>query len=204
MSNLHILQGMSGTGKTSLAKAFSEVVGGNCTDIAVQAGWRDKDDLIGHFNAFEKKFYERETLQAIYRAQLPAYKNRINIILLDEMNLSRPEQYFAEFLSAMEKRPQYRDIVLTEEGHQNAPKLLREGRTLRLPENVWFIGTANHDETTNEFADKTYDRSHVMELSRNEGKFIANAYDPNITYSSIHFRRLLMMRAIKAEAKLIS
>lgn len=184
MSNLHILQGMSGTGKTSLAKAFAKVVGGDCTDIAVQAGWRDKDDLLGHFNAFEKRFYERETLQAIYRAQLPSHQDRINIILLDEMNLSRPEQYFSEFLSVIEKiRPEEREIVLIESEQKNAPGLLSEGRKLRVPENVWFIGTANHDETTNEFADKTYDRAHVMELIRNEGSFNSDAYDEGITYS---------------------
>ena len=98
MSQLHIFQGISGTGKTSLAKAFAKAMGGHCTDIAVQAGWRDRDDLLGHYNAFEKRFYERDCLQGLYRAQTDAYKDRCNIILLDEMNLSRPEQYFAEFL----------------------------------------------------------------------------------------------------------
>lgn len=177
MSNLHILHGMSGTGKTSLAKAFTKVVGGYCTDIAVQAGWRDKDDLLGHFNAFEKKFYEREALQALYRAQLPEFKDRINVILLDEMNLSRPEQYFAEFLSAMEKQPGQREVVLLESELQNAPRLFEEGRKIKIPENVWFIGTANHDETTNEFADKTYDRAHVMELGRSDENIGTDDYE---------------------------
>lgn len=185
MSNLHILQGMSGTGKTSLAKAFARVVGGHCTDIAVQAGWRDKDDLLGHYNAFEKRFYESEALQALYRAQLPAYEDRINIILLDEMNLSRPEQYFADFNSALEKDPADKDrnIVLLEVGQADAPNKLIEGRKIFVPGNVWFIGTANHDETTNEFADKTYDRAHVMELSRNDEKFNCASYDGDVTYS---------------------
>jgi len=177
MSNLHILHGMSGTGKTSLAKAFTKVVGGYCTDIAVQAGWRDKDDLLGHFNAFEKKFYEREALQALYRAQLPEFKDKINVILLDEMNLSRPEQYFAEFLSAMEKQPDQREVVLLESELQNAPMYFEEGRKIKIPENVWFIGTANHDETTNEFADKTYDRAHVMELGRSDEKIGKDDYE---------------------------
>ena len=172
MSQLHIFQGISGTGKTSLAKAFAKAVGGHCTDIAVQAGWRDRDDLLGHYNAFEKRFYERDCLQGLYRAQTDAYKARCNIILLDEMNLSRPEQYFAEFLSALEKNdPKDRLISLSESQLPNAPALLVEGRRIRVPHNVWFVGTANHDETTNEFADKTYDRAHVMTLPRHEAGF---------------------------------
>lgn len=172
MSKLHIFQGISGTGKTSLAKAFAKAVGGHCTDIAVQAGWRDRDDLLGHYNAFEKRFYERDCLQGLYRAQTNAYRDRCNIILLDEMNLSRPEQYFAEFLSALEKNdPRDRLISLSESQLPNAPVLLVEGRKIRVPDNIWFVGTANHDETTNEFADKTYDRAHVMTLSRHEEEF---------------------------------
>lgn len=183
MSQLHIFQGISGTGKTSLAKAFAKAMGGSCTDIAVQAGWRDRDDLLGHYNAFEKRFYEKDCLQALYKAQMEPYKNRCNIILLDEMNLSRPEQYFAEFLSALEKNDvKERLISLSENQLPNAPKLLVEGRKIRVPSNVWFVGTANHDETTNEFADKTYDRAHIMTLPRHENSFQINE-KPKAAYS---------------------
>ena len=202
MSNLHILQGMSGTGKTSLAIAFAKVVGGHCTNIAVQAGWRDKDDLLGHYNAFEKKFYEREALQALYKAQLPEFEDRLNIILLDEMNLSRPEQYFAELLSALELRASERNIVLVEEEQINAPNELIQGRKIKVPDNVWFIGTANHDETTNEFADKTYDRSHVMELKRNEGSFSVDDYEHGITYSYDSFRDQCKKATSKHQSKI--
>jgi len=187
MSQLHIFQGISGTGKTSLAKAFAKAVGGHCTDIAVQAGWRDRDDLLGHYNAFEKRFYERDCLQGLYAAQLPSFSNRCNIILLDEMNLSRPEQYFAEFLSALEKNdPKERLISLSESQLPNAPKYLVEGRKVQVPKNVWFIGTANHDETTNEFADKTYDRAHVMTLPRHEAGFkIEQKPKASFSYASL-------------------
>lgn len=172
MSKLHILQGISGTGKTSLAKAFAKAMGGFCTDIAVQAGWRDRDDLLGNYNAFEKRFHEKDCLQALYRAQCGPYRNRLNIILLDEMNLSRPEQYFSEFLSALEKNSvDDRTIALTEWSLPGAPQGLVDGRSIRVPPNVWFIGTANHDESTNEFADKTYDRAHIMELHRHDEHF---------------------------------
>ena len=187
MSQFHIFQGISGTGKTSLAKAFAKAMGGHCTDIAVQAGWRDRDDLLGHYNAFEKRFYERDCLQGLYRAQTSAYKDRCNIILLDEINLSRPEQYFAEFLSALEKNdPRERLISLSESQLPNAPALLVEGRRIRVPHNVWFVGTANHDETTNEFADKTYDRAHVMTLPRHEAGFkIESKPKASFSYGSL-------------------
>ena len=178
MSQLHIFQGISGTGKTSLAKAFAKAVGGFCTDISVQAGWRDRDDLLGHYNAFGKKFYEKDCLQGLYRAGTETFGEHIHIILLDEMNLSRPEQYFAEFLSALEKNDvNDRVISLSESELPNAPKYLKEGRKIQVPRNVWFIGTANHDETTNEFADKTYDRAFVMNLPRNEETFDIQKYE---------------------------
>ena len=188
MSQLHVFQGISGTGKTSLAKAFAKAMGGFCTDIAVQAGWRDRDDLLGHYNAFERRFYEKDCLQALYKAQTPRWKDTCNVILLDEMNLSRPEQYFAEFLSALEKNnPDERLISLAETAMPNAPVMLREGRKILVPGNVWFIGTANHDETTNELADKTYDRAHVMTLPKQDDRFGVRRYDPtSFSYSSLN------------------
>ncbi|MBA6390491.1 AAA family ATPase [Colwellia sp. BRX10-3] len=166
MSQLHVFEGISGTGKTSLVKAFAKAVGGHVTTVPVQAGWRDRDDLLGHFNAFEKRYYEKECLQGLYRAHTPSYKNRFNIILLDEMNLSRPEQYFAEFLSAIEMRDGERNIVLMDSSVASPPKYFFEDRKIPLASNTWFMGTANHDETTFEFADKTHDRSFMMELKR--------------------------------------
>lgn len=169
MSQLHIFQGISGTGKTSLATAFAKAVGGECTIVPVQAGWRDRADLLGHFNAFEKRYYERNTLQALYRAQTEADQDRLHIVLLDEMNLSRPEQYFAEFLSAMElsERDRWINLMESRPAH-GAPAKLRNGRDIWLPPNLWFIGTANHDETTNAFADKTHDRAFVLELPKQD------------------------------------
>jgi len=183
MSRLHVLQGISGTGKTSLAQAFARAVGGGCETVSVQAGWRDKDDLIGHYNSFEKQFYERPCLQGLYEAQTPFYKDRPYIVLLDEMNLSRPEQYFAEFLSALELDHRKQLLALMTSSHSGSPRGFQEGRKLQIPSNVWFVGTANHDETTFEFADKTYDRAHVMELPRNEERFTVNKSLANTSYS---------------------
>ena len=131
----------------------------------MQSGWRDRADLLGNFNAFERRFYESEFLQTLYRASLPRYQDVPVMLVLDEMNLSHPEQYFASILSVLEN-PEQKQLMLMEAPVSPAPALLRGGRILDLPENVWFIGTANHDETTKDFADKTYDRAHVMELPR--------------------------------------
>jgi hypothetical protein len=172
MSRLHILQGISGTGKTSLPVAFARAVGAGCEVVEVQAGWRDRDDLVGHYNAFERRFHEREFLKALYRAQCPAFADRVFVVVLDEMNLSHPEHYFADLLSGLEQDPAQRRLVLLS-APGSAPRLMRDGRTLPIPPNVWFVGTANHDETTREFADKTYDRAHVMELPRHHERFEA-------------------------------
>ena len=65
MGPLVLLQGISGTGKTSLPREFARAVGTKADVIEVQAGWRDPQDLVGHYNAFEKKFYEKKFLQAL-------------------------------------------------------------------------------------------------------------------------------------------
>ena len=194
MSKLHLLQGISGTGKTSLARAFAKAINNAigedqeklyCEIVRVQAGWRDREDLLGHFNAFEKRFYTKEALQALYRAQQPKFKDTLQIILLDEMNLSQPEQYFADFLSLMET-PDRAEINLLDSANEKAPELFVNKRAIKIPQNVWFIGTANHDETTKEFADKTYDRAHVMEVKRSEEEIdITNANTEQYSFTSL-------------------
>lgn len=167
MSPLMILQGVSGTGKTSLPLVFAEAMGAGWHRHAVQAGWRDRHDLLGHFNSFEGRFYASRFLRALYEAQTPAFADRPYIIVLDEMNLSSPEQYFADFLSEFEAREaDERRIFLVDQQFVSGPRHLLDGNAIRIPENVWFVGTANHDETTMGFAPKTYDRAHVMELQR--------------------------------------
>jgi hypothetical protein len=171
MSRLHLLHGISGTGKTSLPLAVARALGAGSALVEVQAGWRDRQDLVGHFNAFERRFYEAEFLQALYRAHCPRYADLVNIVVLDEMNLSHPEQYFADLLSALEQDARLQKLDLMTAPVEPAPAHLRRGRTLPIPQNVWFVGTANHDETTKDFADKTYDRAHVMELPRHRAQF---------------------------------
>ena len=163
--------------RTSLPIAFAKAVGTEASVVEVQAGWRDPQDLVGHYNTFEKRFYEKEFLKALYRAATPWWEDTIQIVLLDEMNLSYPEQYFSDMLSALERRQHEQRLVLMTHAVPHAPARLRDGR-LPIPPNVWFVGTANHDETTMDFADKTYDRSQVMEFPPKPKGFDAGSPEP--------------------------
>lgn len=166
MSRLHLIQGISGIGKSSLPRAFAAAVGGHCETVSVQASWRDRNDLFGYFNAFERRYYELPFAQAVYRAFTPEWRHRLVVILLDEMNLSHPEQYAADLLDVLERQDpaERRFELLPFTPNGESPAYLQDHRFLPLPPNVWFVGTANNDETTKDFADKTFDRSFVLEL----------------------------------------
>lgn len=176
-SRLAILQGLSGTGKSSLPRILAEAIGARCPRIAVQSNWRDRHELLGYNNDFTGVFSETEFTEAVYEARLQHEKNRIWFIVLDEMNLARIEYYFADFLSALEEPdPQKRLVRLLHfdpaaQG-ESAPRYLERG-ALRIPQNVWFIGTANQDQSTQEITDKVYDRGQVIDFSERFHRFEA-------------------------------
>ena len=193
MSPLTLLQGISGTGKTSLPRAFAKAIGGPKAKpfkiVEVQSGWRDQQDLMGFFNTFESKYYESKFLKALYEASTPRYRNLPYFIILDEMNLSHPEHYFAALLSQMENEPGKRELEIIA-ATDRIPKLMDQrgdGLFLPLPPNVRFIGTANHDETTLQFAPKTYDRSNVIQIPRNRESEFPRADKQNriLTYDNL-------------------
>lgn len=174
-TRLTILQGMSGTGKTSLPKIFIEAIMGNCDIVEVESSWRDKNELLGYYNEFSKTYTPKKFTQALYKAGLNP--GRLTFIVLDELNLSRIEYYFSDFLSLMEHEEDKRQIKLlnvplyrTEKERSNAYRGLTEGHTLKIPNNVWFIGTANRDESTFEISDKVYDRAHTMNFNKRAPK----------------------------------
>ena len=98
-TKLIILQGISGTGKTSLPYSFGKFLQHDTTIASVQPSWRDRTELFGYFNEFTKNFNETEVLRRIYDS---SYNDDVNLILLDEMNIARIEYYFAEMLSIPE------------------------------------------------------------------------------------------------------
>ena len=151
-----ILEGISGTGKTSLPYCFGRFLHHNATIVSVQPSWHDRSELLGYYNDFTKKFTETEFLRAIYEA---TYRDDLSIIVLDEMNLARIEYYFAEFLSIMEMpNASEWNIDLVSTPREDDPKHLHGGRLL-IPQNIIFIGTANNDDSTFTITDKVYDRA---------------------------------------------
>ena len=180
VSHIIIMQGMSGTGKTSLAYAFGEYLKNSSVIVPIQPMWKERTDLVGYYNEFTKKFNETTLLQKMYEAN---YSKEIYITVLDEMNIARVEYYFAEFLSLLElPNPEGRYIDVVSDKWDNDPKLLKKGR-LKLPENMWFIGTANNDDSTFAISDKVYDRAMIMNLDKKTQVFYADETDgEKITY----------------------
>ena len=156
-----ILQGISGTGKTSLPYAFGKFVNNDSTVVSVQPAWRERTELYGYFNEFTSKYTETEFLRSVYEAN---YFRDPNLIILDEMNIARVEYYFAEMLSILEMPIQTEwKIDIATAVWDNDPCLINEGK-VSIPNNIWFIGTINNDDSTFAVADKVYDRAIPIDL----------------------------------------
>ena len=169
-THLIILQGISGTGKTSLPFAFGKYVGCGASVTPVQPSWKDRSDLLGYYNEFTDSYTETELLCSLYKANL---SDAIYTVVLDEMNIARVEYYFAEFLSLLElPEGTSRRVRVTADSRESDPRLFENG-TLTLPSNVWFVGTANNDDSTLAISDKVYDRAFVIELNSRSAAFDA-------------------------------
>ena len=172
-SKLLILEGISGTGKTSLPYSFSRYMDNPATIISVQPSFRDRSELLGYFNEFSKKFNETEFLRALYEAN---YNQTPTLIVLDEMNLARIEYYFAEMLSVLEmpsKDEWILDLVPT--AWEGDPYKMDNGK-IHVADSTWFIGTANNDDSTFTITDKVYDRAMPIELNERADEFECEMY----------------------------
>lgn len=170
-----ILEGISGTGKTSLPYSLGKFLLNDASICSVQPSWRDRTELIGYYNEFTKNFNETEFLRAIYEA---SYRKDVNLVILDEMNLARIEYYFAEFLSIMEMpNPQEWIVEVTKTTDDMNPTNLNVGK-LRINQNLWFFGTANNDDSTFTITDKVYDRAISISLNDRGAVFDAEFTEP--------------------------
>ncbi|QWC00380.1 AAA family ATPase [Mycoplasmatota bacterium] len=191
-SKIVILEGISGTGKTSLPYAMAKFFKNNAHIISVQPSWRDRAEMVGYLNEFTKKFNETDFLESLYET---IYREDPNFIVLDEFNLARVEYYFAEFLSILEMPdPSEWKIDLVAESKNNDPVHVVEGK-ITVPQNVWFVGTANRDDSTHTITDKVYDRAIALEFN-NKAKPI-NAPDTEPANMPYEYLNQLFEKAIE-------
>ncbi|MEG0799276.1 MAG: hypothetical protein RSD96_01150 [Bacilli bacterium] len=179
-NRLIILEGISGTGKTSLAYAMGKFINNETIIASVQPSWKDSTELFGYFNEFTKRFNESEVLRKVYEA---TYTEKVYLTLLDEMNISRVEYYFAEMLSILElPNPSQWIIELVPNRWELDPIKLNNGK-LTIPENVWYIGTINNDDSTFMVTDKVYDRAMPIEIDEKSVEFEASKTESiNLSY----------------------
>ena len=178
-----VLTGLSGSGKTKLAQAFAKWIGVENTVLVVPVGadWTNNERLLGFPNALNEKNYvlpDTGVLKFIIDAKnnpdLPFF------LILDEMNLSHVERYFADFLSAMESEEDVKlhgdEVRYASDGMPIEPKL-------KFPANLFIIGTMNVDETTYMFSPKVLDRAQVLEFrvsSNDIEAFLSSPTKPNL------------------------
>ena len=182
-TRLIILQGISGTGKTSLPYSWGKFMEHDTTIASVQPSWRDKTELFGYFNEFSKKFNETEVLKKMYES---SYTDDVNIVVLDEMNIARVEYYFAEMLSVLEMpNPDEWKLNLVPNVWPDDPERLVDG-DLKIPKNMWYVGTANNDDSTFAISDKVYDRAQPINLDAKGVAFDAPDTPPmRISYARL-------------------
>ncbi len=198
-TKLIILQGISGTGKTSLAYAWGKFLDNDSCVASVQPSWRDRTELFGYFNEFTKKFNETDVLKEIYTA---GYTDDIYTVILDEMNISRVEYYFAEMLSILEMPNKDEWIVeLVSSPWDSDPKYVKGGK-LKIVPNVWYIGTINNDDSTFMVTDKVYDRAMPIDINEKGQEFDAKdipAQHINYTYLDNLFETAMNTYSISDE-----
>ena len=167
-----LLTGLSGSGKTKLAQCFAQWL---CESkdqyciVPVGADWNNREPLLGYVNALNSKEYilpENKALELIIKANIDITKPYF--LILDEMNLSHVERYFADFLSVMESNENFKLHSTNENLNNNIYEEFRNSvevpSELAWPKNLFVIGTVNIDETTYMFSPKVLDRANVIEF----------------------------------------
>jgi len=175
-SDLVILSGLSGTGKSSLVNVYAKALGLNASAdledsqmlmVPVRPSWSDDADLLGYVDLAHMVYHAADSgfVDFLVRAQREENKNKLFLVCFEEMNLARVEHYFSQFLSILERPAGQRELQLYDKQYMG--KLYNAADypfQIEIGNNVKFIGTVNIDETTHHFSDKVLDRANVIEL----------------------------------------
>jgi len=178
ISPLTVLAGISGTGKSQLPMRYADAMGMHSLLVAVQPRWDSPQDLFGFYNYLESRYKATELARALvhldmhnWKEQAEPYRDRMLMVLFDEMNLARVEYYFSELLSKLEMRP--KDDIGIGEAPANAaieldlgPAMAHQKNRVYAGDNLLFVGTMNEDESTQTLSDKVMDRANVLRFTR--------------------------------------
>lgn len=192
-----ILEGLSGTGKSSLPRYFAKFAGCNLLFLPVQATWRDKTNLIGYFNDFAKNYTETEFLVGLYHGNYNP--DMIHLYVLDEMNISRVEYYFADFLSVLEYPVDEWKLQIMQLPHDFIPPAKLLDGVIQIPENSYFVGTANKDDSTFTISDKVYDRAITIDFDNRNTPF--EVKDEALKIRLSHSKLQELIQSAKAQAE---
>ena len=175
-SNLVILSGLSGTGKSQLVEIYAKALGIDNDDleneqllfVPVRPSWNDDSDLLGYVDLIQMTYRPSDTgfIDLLINAQKEENKDKMYIVCFDEMNLARVEHYFSQFLSILERPTGKRELRLYD--NQYTDKLKNSDKypsRIQIGDNIRFVGTVNIDETTYHFSDKVLDRANVIQLN---------------------------------------
>lgn len=167
--SLVILSGMSGIGKSKLVEIYAKTLKIyntlQCKMISVKPNWNDDSDLIGFLDSINNIYRPASTglVDTLIEASQDKNKDKVFLICFDEMNLSKVEYYFSEFLSVLEQDTPYRKLTLYNKNIENRVFNGNEYKSeIKIGKNVFFVGTINIDESTFHFSDKVLDRATVI------------------------------------------
>lgn len=178
-TDLVILGGLPGTGKSSLPRLYAEAILGDDHDggrerhlhVGVSPSWLDMRDLLGHVNTLDHDFQPAESglyphlIRAMEEHLQHGENTGIYTVLLDEMNLSHVEHYFSGFIQALELPPGRREIRCFSPEVVSPASPFAKWPVLDLPRSLRFIGTVNFDETTKQLSQRVLDRANLVRLN---------------------------------------
>ncbi|MFY0545427.1 McrB family protein [Brevibacillus sp. H7] len=167
-SNIAVLGGMSGTGKTQLALLYAKALGlkqnENLLIVPISPSYTEPSDILGYLNHQIGIFMESETGLVSFLEKANQNKEQLFMILFDEMNLGQVEHYFSPFISLLELPGDQRCLRLFSKDATCYNRQLKEG--IPIGDNVLFVGTANFDETTKDFSNRMLDRINIIFLEK--------------------------------------
>lgn len=199
-SHFMILEGLSGTGKSSLPRYFAKFCGANLLFIPVQTTWRDRSSMLGYFNDFSKTYSETDFLLNLYHANYNP--DQLHLFVLDEMNISRVEYYFADLLSVLEYPEDEWKLRLMQLPYGFIPPAKLDDGFVKIPNNSFFIGTANKDDSTFVITDKVYDRAITIDFDYRNAAFKATGNSEPIKLSNSKLQFLYETASMIPEAQM--